>query len=146
MLHFPLSSTTYILINVFEIWTLFYLDLKNNNVFSHQVIQRGGSQLFQRWSSKYCSFGVFLSRVICFEAISLLVSSSFQGNIAEIKGCSIMIFWRALETPVQNRLLLVSIRSYREKFLSYKRTHLHIAMLGVPQDPVRCCFYYSSVN
>ena len=41
MLHFPLSSTTYILINVFEIWTLFYLDLKNNNVFSHQVIQRG---------------------------------------------------------------------------------------------------------
>lgn len=49
-----------------------------------------GLNYFSNDQAKSYSFGVVLSRVIFFEAISVFVSSSFQGEIAEIKGPSDM--------------------------------------------------------
>lgn len=77
---------------------------------------------------------------------SLLISKSFQGEIAEIKGHHhiFLELKKALNIPVQN-LLLLSIRSYREKFLGHERPHLHVTKLGIPQIPVQWCFHYGSI-
>lgn len=49
-----------------------------------------GLNYFRNEQAKSCLFGVVLSRVLFFEAISVFVSSSFQGEIAEIKGPIVM--------------------------------------------------------
>lgn len=126
---------------IWEPDTTFLPDLINNNAFSHGFTQRGCIQLFRRWSGPILFSWICSLLFIFFEETSLLISKSFQGEIAEIKRHHhiFLELKKALNIRVQN-LFLLSIRSHREKFLGHERPLLHITKLGIPPDPCPVLF------